>query len=376
LGTSAGLVVLSARFGNSIRILAPLGTFTHLKLASQKGILVKDGRAIENLMKVDTILFDKTGTLTNKALEVDKLILIDDYAEDELLTYAAAAECKMTHPIAKAILAKASHLTLPDIDDSKYQIGFGITINIENRLIQVGSARFLKMEGIVLPDKIKQAMTHAHTIGHSLVMVAVNRQLIGAIELQSVVRSEVKQLVANLRQHGIKHIAIVSGDHKQPTRKLAEELGMDDYFYEILPQEKANIVEQLQKEGKSVCFVGDGINDAIAMKKANVSISLTGASSIATDVAEVVLMDGTLHHLTDLFNIAKQLETNLQTSLSISLVSTAINLSGAFFFNLGFASAVVIKNMVFFVGLGNAMLPLRKIEKSEKTMGKGNEKIF
>jgi heavy metal translocating P-type ATPase len=366
LGASVGLVVLTAYFGNRLRILAPLGTFTHLKLASQQGILVKDGRALESLMKVDTMLFDKTGTLTNKALSVFKIILCDDYGEDELLTYAAAAECKMTHPIAKAILAKASHLTLPSIDDSNYQMGYGITVNIENRLIQVGSARFMKTEGITLPNQIEQAMSDAHTQGHSLVMVAVNRQLIGAIELQSVVRSEVKQLVANLRQHGIKHLAIVSGDHKQPTKKLAEELGMDDYFYDILPQQKANIVEQLQKQGKSVGFVGDGINDTIAMKTANVSISLTGASSIATDVAEVVLMDGTLHHMTDLFDIAKQLKSNLQTSLGITLVPTVINLSGAFFFNIGFTTAVVIKNTAFFVGLGNAMLPLKKAEKIEK----------
>ena len=369
MGPSVGLVVLTAYFGSRLRVLAPLGTFSHLKWASQQGILVKDGRALESLMKVDTILFDQTGTLTNQTLSVVKIILCDDYGEDELLTYAAAAEVKMTHPIAKAIVnhARAVNLTLPNLDDSKYQVGYGITVNIENRLIQVGSARFMKLEGIMLPDKIEQAMTHAHTQGYSVVMVAVNHQLIGAIELQSVVRSEVKQLVAYLRhRHGIKHIAIVSGDHKQPTKNLADQLGMDDYFYDILPAAKASIVEQLQTEGKSVCFIGDGINDAIAMKKANVSISLMGASSIATDAAEVVLMDGTLRHLTELFDIAKQLDINLQTSLVISMVPSAINLSGAFLFNFGFTTAVVVKNLAFFVGLGNAMLPLRKLDKEKK----------
>lgn len=367
LSTTAGLVILSAHFGSRIRILAPLGTFTHLKWASQKGILVKEGRALESLMKVDTLLFDKTGTLTNKTLSVFKIIVCDnDFDEDLLLTYAAAAESKMSHPIAQAIQnhAKASDLTLPHLDDSKYQVGYGMTVRIDNRLIQVGSARFMKMEGITLPNQIKQALSEAHNRGHSLVMVAVNRQLIGAIELQSVVRSEVKQLVADLRQQGIKHIAIVSGDHKQPTQKLAEELGMDDYFYDVLPQKKANIVKQLQTAGHCVCFVGDGINDAIAMKQANVSISLTGASTIATDVAQVVLMDGTLHHLTDLFDIAKQLNTNLRTSFGITLVPTVINLGGAFLFNLGYTTALVIKNMVFLLGLSNAMLPLRKIDRA------------
>ncbi len=362
-GATAGLVVLTGYFGGRIKVLAPLGTFSHLKWASQKGILVKDGRALEGLIQVDTILFDKTGTLTNTALAVVKIMSCDEYGEDDLLTYAAAAESKMSHPIAKAILAKASHLTLPSVDDSKYQVGFGITVTIENKVIKVGSARFMKIEGITLPEKIEQAMTEGHRQGHSLIMVALNNRLIGAIELQSVVRSEVKQQIANLRQHGIKHLAIVSGDHKQPTQQLAEQLGMDDYFYDVLPEDKANIVEQLQKEGRSVCFVGDGINDAIAMKKANVSISLMGASSIATDVADVVLMDGTLDHLSDLFEIAKKLEANLQTSLGMSVVPTAINLTGVFFFHLGYTTAIVIKNMAFFVGLGNALLPLKKVKK-------------
>ncbi|OAD18727.1 heavy metal translocating P-type ATPase [Candidatus Thiomargarita nelsonii] len=365
LGPSVGLVVFSANFGNRLRILAPLGTLNHIKLASEKSILIKDGRAIEALNKVDTILFDKTGTLTDKESEVGRIILCgDDYGEEELLTYAAAAEGKLTHPIAKAILnkAKASKLTLPDIDDSKYQMGYGITVSINHKIIRVGSARFIKREGLALPEHIKKAITHSHVQGHSLVMVAVNDQIIGAIEVQTVVRPEVKQIISDLRQRGIKHFAIVSGDHKQPTQRLAEKLGMDSYFYEILPQEKANLVEQLQKKGQSVCFVGDGINDAIAMKKANVSISLTGASSIATDVADVVLMDGTLSHLFELFDLSKDLDINLRTSLGITLVPTAINLSGAFLFNLGYTTAVIIKNMVFFVGAANAMLPLRKLK--------------
>ena len=108
---------------------------------------------------------------------------------------------------------------------------------------------------------------------------------------------------------------------------------------------------------------GDLTRDAIAMTKANVSISLMGASSIATDVAEVLLMNGTLHHLTDLFDLARQLDTYLQTSLGISLVPTAINFTGVFVFHMGYTTAIVIKNLAFFVGLGNAMLPLRKIEK-------------
>ncbi len=360
LGPEAALIVLYSNFGGRIKLLAPLGTLNHLTSAYQKGMLIKDGRALEALNQVDTILFDKTGTLTTEQPEVGQIILCNDESEeDEILTYAAAAERKLTHPIAKAILqkAKTSKLSLPDIDDSQYHIGYGITVMIEEKIIQVGSVRFMVKEGIAVPEKIEEAMAASHTEGHSLVMVAINHHIHGAIEIQASVRPEVKQIISDLRQRGIKHIAIVSGDHKEPTQSLAERLGMDSYYAEVLPENKANIVEQLQKQGKVVCFVGDGINDAIAMKKANVSISLRGASSIATDIAQVVLMDGSLSHLAQLFDISNSLETNIRNSLGITIVPTAINIAGIFLFNIRLTSVVTIKNVLFLVGVGNAMLP-------------------
>ena len=123
----------------------------------------------------------------------------------------------------------------------------------------------------------------------------------------------------------------MSGDQKQPTQKLAETLGMEGYFYEILPQEKANLVEKLQNEGKVVGFVGDGINDTIAMKKADISISLSGASSIATDVAQIILMEENLYPIIELLKLSQNLEVNLKTGFGILLVPSIIGLGGVFF---------------------------------------------
>ena len=368
LGPTAGLVILTGNFGNRIRILAPLSTLNYLKVAYKKGILVKDGQAIEGLTEVDTVLFDKTGTLTEKEPKVGNIIIVStSYQEKDILTYAAMAESKVTHPIAKAILNKATEaqLTLPNIDDSQYQIGYGITVNVEHQQIKVGSLRFMHQEKLTLPQTMKTAITHAHTQGHTLVFVAVNHQIIGALEIKTVVRQEVKQMIVGLRQRGIQHISIVSGDHEQPTQALAMALGMDSYFANILPSEKANIVEKLQKAGKKVCFVGDGINDAIAMKTAHVSISLTGASSIATDVADVILMNGTLEHLNNLFDISNNLNTHLHNSFKITLTPTVISITGAFLFHLGFTTAIVIKNGLFFVGVGHAMLPVKTANKQK-----------
>lgn len=167
-----------------------------------------------------------------------------------------------------------------------YQIGYGITAKLESQLVQLGSARFMAKAGLKIPNNIMEEQQRIHKDGSSLVLVAIDHQVSGAIEIRSQVRTEVKPIFQALRQRGIKSIAIVSGDQKQPTQILAAELGIDDYFYDVLPEHKAQIVKQLQQEGRTVCFIGDGINDAIAMNQSNVSVSLRGAAAVATDVAQ------------------------------------------------------------------------------------------
>jgi Cu2+-exporting ATPase len=376
IGPLGAAAILNTNFGYRIKLIAPLQTLKHLNLASQQSILIKDGRSLELLTQVDTILFDKTGTLTQEEPEVGRVIVCDHYQEEELLTYAAAAERKLTHPIAKAILNKAeeSQLTLPEVEDSNYQMGYGLTVTIDKKIIQVGSVRFMELEGISIPKVIEEEMAHSFNQGHSLVMVAIDHQLCGAIEIQPSIRPEIKEMISGLRQRGIKHLAIVSGDHKHPTEKLAKELGMDSYFYEVLPENKASIVEELQKQGRSVCFIGDGINDAIAMKKAQVSISLRGATSVATDLAQIVLMDGSLSRLCGLFDVAKNLDTQLRNGLLISIAPFPIVVAGGFLLHFGIFSSIIVNQIAVWSGVGYAMSAKLKREiginpnaKSEKT---------
>jgi len=371
-GPVSTVVFISSHFGVRVRIFAPLGTLNHIALAAHKGILVKDGRALESLNEIDTVIFDKTGTLTNEQPMVGAVILCDSYSEEEILMYAAAAERKFTHPIAKAITqkAEAAQLILPDIEESNYQIGYGVTVNHKNQTIRVGSLRFMTMEGLSIPDSIKGMESDIYNKGSSLVFVAINGKVSGAIEIQPQIRPEVEGIIADLRQRGIKHIAIISGDHQEPTRNLAEKLGMDNYHYDILPENKATIVEQLQSEGRSVCFIGDGINDAIAMKKANVSISLAGATSIATDMAEVVLMDGSLSHLSDLFDISKKLDANLDNTLLYSIVPSVINLSGAFVFHFSILTAFFVNGASGLATLYNVTQPIQEISNDKKADNK------
>ena len=372
LGRSPAMAILNSSPGNMVRVFASLQTLNHVTLASQKGILVKDGRVLEELSNVDTVIFDKTGTLTRKQPKVGEIFCYNGYGKDAVLRYAATAEQKITHPFAKAILEKAAEFELPlfELENSEYHIGFGITARIGNKVIRTGSFRFMKTEGIAIPDIIKERMESSHSANrHSLMMVALNEQLIGAMEIEPQTRPEVKGIIRGLRLHGIRHISIVSGDHRQPVQQLAESLEMDSYFYNVLPENKADIIEKLQKKGRTVCFVGDGVNDAIAMKKANVSVSLSGAASVATDVAQVVLMDGGLSNMCDLFDISKKLDANLRQSLVIGLGNGIICVGSVLFFGLGIlGSLLLVDTLSLGIGIGHAMLPLKQIE--------GQKKIF
>ena len=370
LGIQSALATLYTAFGYHMRSAAPISVLNFLNMASQHGILIKDGRSLELLSEVDTFVFDKTGTLTQNEPHVGTIYTCDARDENELLTYAAAAEHKQTHPIALAILQEASErkLNVPPIGEAKVELGYGLKVRTlasegEGQLIRVGSRRFMLMSGITIPDEYQQIEENAHENGHSLVYVAIDEQLGGAIELVPTIRPEAKQIINELHQRNMK-VVIISGDHEKPTKKLASELGIDHYFAETLPQNKANIVAQLQKEGKSVCFVGDGINDSIALKKANVSISLRGASTAATDTASIILMEESLKQLVPLLNLASDLDANLSNSVVLTVVPGIICAGGVFFFHLGLLSSIIWCNVALVASLSNAMRPLIKAKKT------------
>lgn len=364
-GINGATAVVNCDLGTGIRMAAPIAMLSSLTLSAEHGILVKDGRALELLRNVDTFLFDKTGTLTRERPEVGRVLTYGDYTDRQILTWAAAAEHKFSHPIAKAILDKAREraLALPKIDDSKYSVGYGITVTVDGHTVRVGSARFMKHEGIELPTEVIHEMDVAHDDGNSLVLVGVDQQLGGAIELCAAERPEAAAVIAGLRARGAKQLVIISGDHEQPTRKLAEKLGMDRYFAEVLPQDKAKYVELLQKEGRTVCFIGDGVNDSIALKKANVSISLRGASSVATDTAQVVFMEDSLIKLLQLHDVSRDLHRNISRSWALIVVPNALCIAGAFFAGFGVMHSMIFNQIGGMLAVGNGLLPLRKASK-------------
>ncbi|MBV7335708.1 heavy metal translocating P-type ATPase [Chloroflexi bacterium TSY] len=372
-GLNSAMALVDVHPKYKTTLTTSLGILNYFNLAAKQGILIKDGRTLELLNEVDTVVFDKTGTLTIEQPHVGEIHTCAGYTIDEILQAAAAAEQHQSHPIAKAILlaAAARSLTVPAIDKSEYKMGYGLFVAFEKRQIHVGSIRFMRVEGIPIPPAMQEAQDECYHQGHSLVLVAIDGQIAGAIELHATLRPEVKSVLEGLRKRNINSFYIVSGDHEAPTRNLAEMLGIDHYFAETLPEDKAQLIEQLQNEGKVICYVGDGINDSIALKQAHVSVSLRGASTLATDTAEVILMDESLKQLCVLFDIANDFNTNMLTTMSAIFVPSLLCLGGVFFWQFGFLHTRIFNVTGLAAGVTTAMLPLvnhRKVLQEAKQL--------
>jgi Cu2+-exporting ATPase len=230
VGINRTLALLESSFGYNLRMSGPMSLLNLLQIAAQQGILVKDGAALEQLPTIDTVVFDKTGTLTLEQPHVGAVHTYNSVSEDTVLTWAAAAEYRQTHPIARAILhaAHEQDLTLPPIDDAHYKVGYGLQVHLDGRTIRVGSTRFMEMEQVVLPDAVHQLQAACHSQGYSLVLVAMEQEIVGAIELHPTIRPEAHEVVHYLKQRNL-DLYIVSGEHPDDSVAMrGDRIGMSN----------------------------------------------------------------------------------------------------------------------------------------------------
>jgi Cu2+-exporting ATPase len=277
-----------------------------------------------------------------------------------VLGLAAAAEQHQSHPIGAAILhaARARGLPVPRMTEADYRMGYGLTVTVDGATVRVGSMRFMEMEAVAVPPAMVDVQARCHAAGHSLVVVAIGGAVAGALELHTSVRPEARRIIDGLRRRKITSMYIISGDHEAPTRRLAGALGIEHYFAETLPENKAALIERLVQERRVICYVGDGINDSIAMKKSHVSVSLRGASTVATDTAEVVLLDGSLAQLCALFDLARACNRNMRLTMAAVLVPSLVCLGGVLLGSFAVMGSRVLNYIGLGGGVGAAMVPL------------------
>ena len=287
---------------------APYSVINTIQAAARSSILIKDGRSLEQLTTIDTVVFDKTGTLTLDSFEVVRVHVHGDGCESELLGLAAALERRQQHPIAQAIVDAAERAGVSIFDPSEVEtmIGYGIRARVQGRSVALGNARLLESERVCVLDHAVEAPHH------SLIYLAVDGRHVASFELAPRIRTETAAVLDRLRARGFA-LMMVSGDEPAPCAELAARLGIAHYHAKALPEDKAKIVTDLQALGRRVCFIGDGLNDSLALQRANVSISMGDASFIARDSAQILLQGSSLQHLDTLFEIANDFAKDQRT---------------------------------------------------------------
>jgi heavy metal translocating P-type ATPase len=287
-------------YGTGIRVAAPTSILACMAAAARQGILIKGGSQMERLAKADTLVFDKTGTLTRGTPHVVDVLSYNkrSFPVPKVLQIAAALEQRVNHPIAEAIVdhAREWNLEIPDRDASKYQVGLGVEARVNGYYVHLGSCRFLRASGIKM-DRARRDVRRLDERGCSTVIMAVNGELVGAVACADEIRPESRDVIRALHNSGIKKVMMVTGDNSATARTVAQELGIDRVIAETMPDEKASIVQQLQKEGRTVVMVGDGINDSPALAYADVGIAMKNGTDIARESADVVLMEDNLWKL-------------------------------------------------------------------------------
>jgi len=339
---TAGLL-LALPTAEVLLFTGPIGMLHTLSRAAEHGIAIMDGRTLEMLPEVDTVVFDKTGTLTEPVPAVDRIVCEDGIGENELLAWAAAAESRQGHPVALAIRGEADRRALEVIepDEADYSPSNGIQARIGDDLILVGSGRYMDMMDVTVTEGAREAEAQARTLGRPFVFVARNGAMAGTIVLRTSLRPEARGVVKALQARGL-HVRILSGDGRAQTEAAAEELGVDGFDAEVLPHEKAEVVQKLRAEGRFVCFVGDGINDLVAMRAAQVSVAVAGATTAANAVAGIVIYDGDLEHVVDMLKIGDLFRKRMSESIMVSFLPDSVSVGLILFGGAGFLTAAVI----------------------------------
>jgi Cu2+-exporting ATPase len=294
VGQSGGFIlerivtVLVIACPHALGLAVPLVTAISTTLAAKNGLLIRERMALEAARNIDVILFDKTGTLTKGEQGVVDIVAEGD--KNDLLTLAAAVEAESEHPIARAIVtsAKAQGLQVPQAANFSALSGRGAKGVINGKTTYVGGPRMIEELQATLPATIKRSSDEASEEGKTVVYVIQDKTVRGAIMLADVIREESREAIANLHSMG-KRVAMLTGDAKGVAAWVAKELGIDEFFAEVLPEHKAETVRKLQADGSKVAMVGDGVNDAPALTQANIGIAIGAGTDVAIESAGIVL---------------------------------------------------------------------------------------
>jgi Cd2+/Zn2+-exporting ATPase/Cu+-exporting ATPase len=319
--------------GTPLAIVATIGS------AAKKGVIVKGGRYIEHMNQIDTVVIDKTGTLTFGEPVVTDLEPLGDCSESELLEHAAQAEKHSNHPIANAIVRRAAAVGISPGQYSafSYMPGKGVSVKSEGREIVVGNTILMAEKHVKMTDGAKAEVSRRVSEGKTTILVAHDQRLCGLIAISDRIRAESRQAIVDLKATGIRTI-MLTGDNKPAAEAVAKQIGTDEVYAELLPEDKVVLIKKLMATGHRVAMVGDGINDAPALAYADVGIGMGSGTDVAAEEADIVLMTNDLRKISETVRMSKRSYRTIMENFYGTVIVDGIGVALAF---LGFLNPLL-----------------------------------
>lgn len=318
------LSVLMVDFSCALKLAMPITVLSAIREAGENNITVKGGKFLEAVADADTIVFDKTGTLTKATPTVKEIVAFSEYSENDLLRIAACLEEHFPHSMAKAVVdaAKERHLSHEEMHSKvEYVVAHGISSSIDDKKVLIGSSHFIfEDEGCTIPseyqdryDSLKPEYSHLY--------LAIEKQLVAVICIEDPLREEAVEMVRDLKKAGIRKVVMMTGDSER-TAAIAKRVGVDEYYAEVLPEDKANFVEKEKSEGRKVIMIGDGINDSPALSAADAGIAISDGAEIAREIADITIAADDLREVVTLKLLAnammKRIHMNYRNIVGIN----------------------------------------------------------
>lgn len=319
------LSVLMVDFSCALKLAMPITVLSAIREAGENNITVKGGKFLEAVADADTIVFDKTGTLTKATPTVKEIVAFSEYSENDLLRIAACLEEHFPHSMAKAVVdaAKERHLSHEEMHSKvEYVVAHGISSSIDDKKVLIGSSHFIfEDEGCTIPseyqdryDSLKPEYSHLY--------LAIEKQLVAVICIEDPLREEATEMVRDLKKAGICKVVMMTGDSERTAAAIAKRVGVDEYYAEVLPEDKANFVEKEKSEGRKVIMIGDGINDSPALSAADAGIAISDGAEIAREIADITIAADDLREVVTLKLLAnammKRIHMNYRNIVGIN----------------------------------------------------------
>ena len=359
------VAVLIIACPHALGLAIPLVTAISTSKAAKAGLLIRQRAALESARKIDIVLFDKTGTLTKGEQGVVGIVAEN---ETQLLKVAASIEAGSEHPIAQAIVEAAQQKGIKpqEVTDFSALEGRGVTAKLSCKTYFIGGPQLLRQKSITLSKKYKTASETAHNDGQSIIYVLEGETVLGAMTIADVIREESKQAVSELQEAGIR-VAMLTGDSKGVAQWVSKELALDEFYAEVLPGNKSDVVKKLQRDGSIVAMVGDGVNDAPALTQANIGIAIGAGTDVAIESAGIILAGSDPRGVLKIIKLSNKTYSIMVQNLvwatgynllAVPLAGGALAFSG---FVLSPAVGALLMSLSTIIVAANAQL-LRKVE--------------